>query len=136
MMSEQTRKVAAGLAVITLGVCAVALTVTAGPESLSAAQSEDSIQNVVPKVRALAKSMQLDESADNVNANAIVAAFTPFLGTKDEAELKAIKQFDSDAKYGEVKKYQTDIDVILKGVQDEYKVLKEQTLKPDKDPHH
>jgi len=26
--------------------------------------------------------MQLDESADNVNANAIVAAFTPFLGTK------------------------------------------------------
>jgi len=56
--------------------------------------------------------------------------------TQDEAELKAIKQFDSDAKYGEVKKYQTDIDVILKGVQDEYKVLKEQTLKPDKDPHH
>ena len=94
---KYTWQVAAGLAVITLGVCAVALTVTAGthehpvlncagfpvrhlltqprvqtqpstiqqvrmfslfnphtsysgPESLSAAQSEDSIQNVVPKV--------------------------------------------------------------------------------------
>ena len=93
----------------------------------------------------MAKSTKLDESADRVNANAIIAAFTPFLDTKvccgvqtrrlglasntlsdfvvvtslptrrcappsqDENELKAIKQFDADAKFGDVKKYQEDV---------------------------
>lgn len=79
--------------------------------------------------------MKLDETADQVNAQAIVAAFTPFLNTKDEGELKAIKQFDADAKFGEVKKYQEDIETLLKGIKDEAKQLKDFT-KPEKDPHH
>jgi len=38
--------------------------------------------------------MQLDESADNVNANAIVAAVTPFLGTKvNQKNQKMFKLF-------------------------------------------
>ena len=33
--------------------------------------------------------------------------------------MKAIKQFDADAKFGEVKKYQEDIETLLKGIKDE-----------------
>jgi len=42
---------------------------------------------------------------------------------QDEEELKAIKQFDADAKFGEVKKYQEDIEVLLKGISDEVNAL-------------
>lgn len=88
-------QVAAVLAVMVLGICAVLFVVGNAGRSDMAEKESDSIKNILPAVNKLTRSMKLDEAFEKENAHAVIAAFTPFLKSKDDAEIKALKQFDS-----------------------------------------
>mmetsp|Transcript_5634 Transcript_5634/g.13081 ORF Transcript_5634/g.13081 Transcript_5634/m.13081 type:complete len:146 (-) Transcript_5634:1170-1607(-) len=133
--SYSIRQVATGLAVMVLGICAVLFVTGSMGGSDLAEKDSDSIKNILPAVHKLTRSMKLDEAFEKDNAHAIVAAFTPFLKSKDDAEIKALKQFDSGALYTAVQKYDEDVKNILKGVNDEAKQLKDFT-KAEKDATH
>ncbi len=55
------------------------------------------------EVKRMARAMQLDEAADQINAQAIKAAFEPFLKDPDAAVAAKTKEFDADEKVRKVK---------------------------------
>mmetsp|Transcript_30587 Transcript_30587/g.61670 ORF Transcript_30587/g.61670 Transcript_30587/m.61670 type:complete len:156 (-) Transcript_30587:293-760(-) len=126
------RKLAACAAVLALALCATIVVVNSSSSSEELLEEQDSIKHVLPphykqtlhEVKTMARAMKLDEAADQVNAQAIKAAFEPFLNDPDEEIVAQTKQFDADEKAKAVQKYSDDITAILKGVEAEAKLLK------------